>query len=104
MGAFTDKCFQFLSPSSISDLLLEPPAICIHPHTLHPLLASILVFGIMRFPGRFGGRVGAIIGLITISVIAIVSIGEGFKAFLVRRDGIKLDRRDGSSTVNLDMP
>lgn len=58
----------------------------------------------MRFPRRFGGRVAAIIGLITISVIAIVSSGEGFKAFFVRSDGINLHRRDGSSTVTLEMP
>jgi hypothetical protein len=58
----------------------------------------------MRFPRRFGGRVAAIIGLITISVIAIVSIGQGFKVFGVRRDGINLRRRDGSSTMTLDMP
>jgi hypothetical protein len=58
----------------------------------------------MRFPRRFGGRVAAIICLITISVIAIVSIGEIFKAFFVRGDGINLRRRDGSSTVTLNMP
>jgi hypothetical protein len=58
----------------------------------------------MRFPRRFCGRIAAIIALITFSVIAIVSIGEGFKAILVRRDGVKLDKRDGSSTVTLDMP
>jgi hypothetical protein len=58
----------------------------------------------MRFPRRFGGRIAAIIGLVAVSVITIVSIGEGFKAFLVRRDGAKLDRRDGSSTVTLNVP
>jgi hypothetical protein len=58
----------------------------------------------MRFPRRFGGRLAAIIGLITISVIAIVSTGEGFKAIFVRRDGFKLHRRDGSSTVTVNMP
>jgi hypothetical protein len=58
----------------------------------------------MRFPRRFGGRVATIIGLITISVVAIVSIGECFKLFLVRRNGITLHRRDGSSAVTLDMP
>jgi hypothetical protein len=58
----------------------------------------------MRFPRRFGGRLAAIIGLITISVIAIVSSGQGFEVFVVRRDRINLRRRDGSSTVTLDMP
>ena len=58
----------------------------------------------MRFPRRFGGRVVAIIGLITISVIAIVSIEQGFKVFVVRRDRIHLRRRDGSSTMTLNMP
>ncbi len=58
----------------------------------------------MRFPRRFGGRVAAIIGLITISVIAIVSTGKLSKVFLVPRDGINLRRRDGAATVTLDMP
>ncbi|KAE9366763.1 hypothetical protein N431DRAFT_487265 [Stipitochalara longipes BDJ] len=58
----------------------------------------------MRFPRRLSGRLLSIIGLIALSVIAIVSIGEAFKAVLVRRDVDKLEKRDGSSTVTLDMP
>jgi hypothetical protein len=58
----------------------------------------------MRFPRRFSGRIAAIIALIAFSVLAIVSIGEGFKAVLIRRDGAKLDRHDGSSTVTLNVP
>jgi hypothetical protein len=58
----------------------------------------------MRFPRRLSGRLLAIIGLIALSVIAIVSIGEGFKAFLVRKEPNQLEKRDGSATVTLDLP
>jgi hypothetical protein len=58
----------------------------------------------MPFPRRLSGRLIAIVSLIALSVFAIVSIGEGFKAFLVQRDVDKLERRDGSSTVTLNMP
>jgi hypothetical protein len=58
----------------------------------------------MPFPRRLSGRLIAILSLIALSVFAIVSIGEGFKAVLVRRDVDKLERRDGSSTVTLNMP
>jgi hypothetical protein len=58
----------------------------------------------MCFPRRLSGRLVAIIGLLALSVIAIVSIGEGFKAVLVRRDAVKLEKRDGSSTVTLNVP
>jgi len=58
----------------------------------------------MRFPRRFSGRLLAIIVLIALSVIAIISIGEGFKIFLVRKEANKLDKRDGSATVTLNMP
>jgi hypothetical protein len=58
----------------------------------------------MPFPRRLSGRLIAILSLIALSVFAIVSIGEGFKAFLVQRDVDKLERRDGSSTVTLNMP
>ncbi|PMD33939.1 hypothetical protein L207DRAFT_639305 [Hyaloscypha variabilis F] len=58
----------------------------------------------MRFPRRLSGRLLAIIGLIAISVIAIISIGEGFNTFHVRRDANQLEKRDGSATVTLDLP
>ncbi|KAH8755257.1 hypothetical protein BGZ57DRAFT_37939 [Hyaloscypha finlandica] len=58
----------------------------------------------MPFPRRLSGRLIAILSLIALSVFAIVSIGEGFKAVLVRRDVDKLERRDGSSTVTLGVP
>ena len=58
----------------------------------------------MRFPRRLSGRLLAIIGLIALSVITIVSIGEGFKTFLVREDANQLEKRDGSATITLDLP
>lgn len=64
---------------------------------------STLVLDAMHFLRRFGGPIATIIGLIVLSVIAVVSIGEGFKSFIVRRDGIKLRRRDGS-TLTFSMP
>ena len=58
----------------------------------------------MPFPRRLSGRLIAILSLIALSVFAIVSIGEGFKAFLVQREVDRLERRDGSSKVTLNMP
>ena len=58
----------------------------------------------MRFPRRLSGRLLAIICLIALSVIAIISIGEGFKAFLDRKEVDNLEKRDGSATITLNMP
>ena len=58
----------------------------------------------MRFRRRLSGRLLAIICLILLSVLAIVSIGEGFKVIINRKEVNKLEKRDGSSTITLDMP
>jgi hypothetical protein len=58
----------------------------------------------MHFLLRFGGRISAIIALIGLSILAVVSVGEGFKVFLARRDGLQLSKRDGASTITLNMP
>ncbi|KAF8855806.1 hypothetical protein BDZ45DRAFT_746095 [Acephala macrosclerotiorum] len=57
----------------------------------------------MQFMRRFGSPIIAIAVLIGLSVLTIVSIGEGFKLFVVRKDGIKIRRRDGT-TITFNMP
>jgi hypothetical protein len=57
----------------------------------------------MHFLRRFGGSITAISFLVSLSVITVVLMGEGFKIFLVRRDGIKLRKRDGS-TITFSLP
>ncbi len=58
----------------------------------------------MRSPRRSSGRLIATIGLVALAVTAIISIGEGFKAVLIRKATVQLEKRDGSSTVTLNMP
>jgi hypothetical protein len=45
----------------------------------------------------------AIVILILLSVLAVVSLGEGLKLLVIHRDGVKLRKRDGS-TITLDLP
>jgi hypothetical protein len=74
-----------------------------HNHFLGCHKYFALVPDTMHFLRRFGGPIAAIVALIGLSVIAVVSIGEGFKSFLVQRDGNMLRRRDGS-TLTFSMP
>ncbi|KUJ23783.1 uncharacterized protein LY89DRAFT_776028 [Mollisia scopiformis] len=57
----------------------------------------------MQFLRRFGTPLVTISLLIGLSVLTVVSVGEGLKLFVVRRDEFKLRRRDGS-TITLNMP
>ncbi|CZR56182.1 uncharacterized protein PAC_06070 [Phialocephala subalpina] len=57
----------------------------------------------MQFMRRSGSPILAVSLLIGLAVLTVVSIGEGFKLFVVRKDGIKLRSRDGS-TITLSMP
>ncbi|KAH6672308.1 hypothetical protein B0J14DRAFT_593363, partial [Halenospora varia] len=50
----------------------------------------------MHFTCRIGATITAITVLISISVLAVISIGEGFKVFIERRDDIDLPRMNGT--------
>jgi len=55
-------------------------------------------------PSRhFAPHILAIAALLGLSVLSVISFGEGFKILVVRRDGIKLLRRDGS-TITFSLP
>ena len=57
----------------------------------------------MLFLPRLGGLITALLALLGLSIIAIASFREGFKTMLVRRNGVKLEKRDGS-TITFTIP
>ena len=57
---------------------------------------------IMQCQRRFAKPITAIVILILLSVLAVVSLGEGLKLLVIRRAGVKLRKRDGS-TVTFDL-
>lgn len=57
---------------------------------------SFLFGSVMHFTRRISATIAAITVLISISVLAVISIGEGFKVLIERRDDIDLARMDGT--------
>ena len=57
----------------------------------------------MYFLHRCAKPITAIGILIGLSVVAMVSLGEGFKVFVIRRNDVELTKRD-ASTITLDLP
>jgi hypothetical protein len=73
----------------------------------YPLVQFALQIGpfrkIMHCQRRFAKPITTIVILILLSVLAVVSLGEGLKLLVIRRDGVKLRKRDGS-TITFDLP
>jgi hypothetical protein len=57
----------------------------------------------MHFLRRLATPATAIPFLIGLSVLVVISIGEGFKIFVIRKEGVRLQRRDGS-IVRFNLP
>jgi hypothetical protein len=70
--------------------------------TLVPFSLQIGPFQrIMQCQSRFAKPITIAI-LILLSVLALVSLGEGLRLLVISRDGIKLKKRDGS-TITFDL-
>lgn len=52
---------------------------------------------------RFGTPILAMTMLILLSVLLLVSVGEGFKSLVVRKEGVTLGKRDGA-TITFSLP
>jgi hypothetical protein len=71
--------------------------------TLVPFALQVGSFHrIMQCQGRFAKPITIVI-LILLSVLALVSLGEGLRLLVIRKDDIKLRKRDGS-TITFDLP
>jgi hypothetical protein len=57
----------------------------------------------MHFFRRYGAPLLVITVLILLSTLALVSFGEGFKFLIIRREGVTLRERDGS-TITFALP